>query len=92
VPYLAGEAREVRGGGDPVGTELFGSRALRRGEWKVTDLGDGHWRLFNVAEDPGETKNLAGQHPELLRALSQAWDDYARQNGVILPSEVRYRP
>jgi arylsulfatase len=82
----------VRGTRDIVGTELFGSRSVRRGEWKLTDIGDRQWRLFNLAEDPGETRNLAEQRPELVRELSQAWADYARRNGVILPSEVRYRP
>jgi arylsulfatase len=92
VPYLTGQARSVRGTRDIVGTELFGSRSVRRGEWKLTDIGDRQWRLFNLAEDPGETRNLAEQRPELVRELSQAWADYARRNGVILPSEVRYRP
>lgn len=92
VPYLTGKARAVRGAKDIVGTELFGSRSLRRGEWKVTDIGDGQWRLFNLAEDPGETRNLADRHPDLVRELSQAWGDYAHRNGVILPSQVRYRP
>jgi len=92
VPYLTGKAQTVRGSADSLGTELFGSRSMRRGEWKITDIGDGQWRLFDLASDPGETRDLAGQDPARLRALTQAWDDYAEKNGIVLPNDVRYRP
>jgi len=68
------------------------SRSLRQGNWKITDIGDGVWRLFNLAIDPGETRDLARDEPQRLRALAARWEEYARQNGVILPSEATYRP
>ena len=46
--------------------------------------GDGVWRLFNLAEDPGETRDLAGEHPQKLAQLQAAWDEYARDVGVVL--------
>ena len=92
VPYLTGRAKAVHGAEEAVGTELFGSRSIRQGDWKISDIGDGQWRLFDLANDPGETRDLAGQQPERLRALIQAWDDYARNRGVIMPDGVRYRP
>jgi arylsulfatase len=69
----------------PVGEELFGSRSLRQGDWKVTDIGDGSWRLFNVASDPGETRDLSSIEPARKVALVKAWENYAKQVGVVMP-------
>lgn len=68
-----------------VGSELFGSRSLRRGDWKITDLGDGRWRLFNIAADPGETRDLSDREPGRKGALIEAWEAYAQDVGVVLP-------
>jgi arylsulfatase A-like enzyme len=69
-----------------VGTELFGSRSLRRGDWKIADISDGVWHLFNVARDPGETRDLSAQEPARKAALIKAWDAYAQNVGVVLPN------
>lgn len=90
--WLRGEAAQVRGPQDALGTELFGSRALRQGEWKITDIGDGRWHLFNLVADPGETRDLAAANPEKLAALAALWEAYAKANNIVIPSEVRYRP
>lgn len=67
----------------PVGSELFGSRALHQGDWKITDTGDGKWRLFNIASDPGETRDLSADEPARKAALIKAWDAYAADVGVV---------
>ena len=90
--WLRGEAAQVRGAGDALGTELFGSRALRQGDWKITDIGDGRWRLFNLAADPGETRDLAAADPAKLAQLARLWNAYAKANNVVIPTEARYRP
>ena len=46
--------------------------------------GDGVWRLFNLVEDPGETRDLASVHPQEMKALQMAWDEYAQDVGVVL--------
>lgn len=43
--------------------------AVRRGDWKAIWDEAGPEQLFHLASDPGETHNLAEQHPELLRDL-----------------------
>jgi arylsulfatase A-like enzyme len=78
-----------------IGEKLFGGRSLRRGDWKITDVGDGTWRLFYVANDPGETIDLSGSQGAQKTQLVAAWEDYARQVGVILPEpsqQIRNRP
>ncbi|MEM1112769.1 MAG: arylsulfatase [Pseudomonadota bacterium] len=87
VPVWQGENAAPRQG---FGTELFGSRALRDGDWKASlimpPLGSGQWELFNMAKDPGEAVNLAQQQPEQLEAMLAAYDEYVATNGVIHPS------
>ena len=92
VPYLNGKAKQVYSPNDAYGFELFGSRALRQGDWKVTDIGDGQWKLFNIAADPGETRDLAAQEPAVFQRLQQAWERYAAEVGVVLPNQQEYRP
>jgi arylsulfatase len=90
LPFLRGEAATVHGSDFSMGWELFGRRALRRGDWKIVWLfepyGPGRWQLFDLAADPLESKDLAAARPDTLAELVKAWDDYAHRNGVILPS------
>lgn len=87
--WLRGAARAVYGAADPVGAELFGGRSLRQGEWKLLDRGDGQWRLFNIAHDPGETQDLSAREPRRRADLVKAHDAYAAEVGVI-PPEPRH--
>ncbi|WP_022683511.1 arylsulfatase [Sphingobium bisphenolivorans] len=98
VPVLSGSQGAVRQSSEPVGTELFYRRALRKGDWKAVYLpasgsayprksvGNGTWQLFNVAKDPAETHDLAPSEPVKLRELIADWDSYAREKGVVLPA------
>ncbi len=90
--WLRNANARVYGSDDGVGAELFGSRAYRRGDWKLTDIGDGVWRLFDIARDPGETRDLSLVHPDRTAELAAAWDRYAKEVGVILPDAIPYRP
>jgi arylsulfatase len=92
VPLLAGKSGAVRGERDWVGWELFGNRALRRGDWKILHLlraagGTGEWQLFNLKADPAETHDLAKDNPDRLKELVALWDEYAKNNGVILSGD-----
>lgn len=72
-----------------VATELFGNRAIRQGDWKAhyinPPLGSGQWELFNMASDPGESRNLAEAHPEKLAELIARYAAYDQRVGVIAP-------
>jgi arylsulfatase len=70
-----------------VGFELFEMKAFIQGQWKLSRLpepfGTGGWELFDLYKDPGETRNLADTHPERLSAMRDAWEEFARDNGVF---------
>lgn len=60
--------------------------AIRDGDWKLLEyFEDNHLELYNLREDLGESRDLAGQQPEQaarLRARLQAW---RQQVGAQLP-------
>ena len=91
IPLIKGENGidfENRG----FGSELFGVRAYRKGEWKILKLpvpyGSGEWQLYNLKNDPGENNDLAKNQAEILEELSKLWEDYAKENGVVEPNKL----
>jgi arylsulfatase len=89
VPSLKNSNEAVYLSDEYVGGEMFGGRWLRQGDYKVIlvpkPFGNGEWHFYNVVKDPGETKNLANEKPELFKELQLAWDRYAAETGVVLP-------
>jgi arylsulfatase A-like enzyme len=66
-----------------------GQRAVFRGDWKALWIappnGIGGWQLFDLAEDPGETTDLAAIHPDVMSELAAAWQRHADEVGVTPP-------
>jgi arylsulfatase len=93
-PVLAGEAESPRAANDALAWELFGNRAVRRGDWKlrweIKPFGKGDWELFNLASDSAERKDLAIERPDKLAEMVALWDDYVHANHVVLPSRSPY--
>lgn len=49
--------------------------------------------LFNTETDPGQTQNLARQHPDVVRKLQARWDGYrTAKAGQVVPTSVRHDP
>lgn len=74
-----------------VGWELYGNRALIKGDWKSVltwpPEGNGQWQLFNLKEDPTETRDLSAENPALAANMIDLWNDYAATNGVAIFDE-----
>ncbi|MBR9911715.1 MAG: arylsulfatase [Gammaproteobacteria bacterium] len=89
LPLLQGTVEETYSSNDAVAWELFGHRAVRRGDWKLVSLrppyGDGSWQLFNLAEDLAESNDLSARRPDLVEQMRQDWSRYAEETGVVLP-------
>jgi arylsulfatase/uncharacterized sulfatase len=85
-PLLRGEPGGERGPDDVVGVEVSGNAALFRGDFKIVrnmpPVGDGRWRLYNLRRDPGETRDLSAEDPDLLADMLRAYEAYARDAGV----------
>jgi len=88
VGMLNGSTQSPRSPGDWLGWELFGNRAIRQGDWKISWLyepfGTEDWQLFNLAEDPGEQYDLTDKFPKKREELIALWDEYVETNGVII--------
>jgi arylsulfatase A-like enzyme len=77
---------------------MLGTRGIWEDGWKASALhapisGKGHfdqdkWELFHVDEDRSESKNVADQHPDKLKALIDAWNQEAKDN-FVLPLDDR---
>lgn len=66
--------------------ELGGQQAMRMREWKGLRLGlaknpDAPLQLFNLKEDVGETRDVAGDHPAVVKEIEQ------RMANAYAPSE-----
>lgn len=92
LPFLQRRVSRIHGPDAAFGSELFGSRSLRKGDWKITDTGDGRWRLFHIATDPGETDDLAAREPARLAELEADWQRYASEVGVVVPTQRFHSP
>ncbi len=87
VPLLTGAREEIYDAQTPVGLEVSGNAALYKGDFKLVRAlpryGDGSWRLFNLATDPGETSDLSTVLPEKFVELLRDYEHYAAEMGVL---------
>jgi arylsulfatase len=77
---------------------MLGTRGIWEDGWKAAALhapisGAGHfdqdeWELYHVDQDRSESKNLAKEQPEKLKALIAAWFEEADRN-FVLPLDDR---
>ena len=88
VEVLSGSRKELYRGDEYISGEMLNGKWTRKGDFKAMSVappyGPGKWQLYNVAKDPGETRDLAKQKPGLLKELQAAWDRYASDVGVVL--------
>ena len=87
LPVISGAAKRVRGPDEVLGYELSGNKALFKGDYKLLSnlapVGDGQWRLYNIVQDPGETKDLQHALPELFQTLQADYAKWSKANGVL---------
>lgn len=87
VPVIEGRVERPYGEDDPIGYELAGNAALFLGDHKIVmnrgPVGDNRWHLFDIARDPGETKDLSDREPARLQHMLSLYEAYARNNGVL---------
>lgn len=83
---LTGAAASAYDADTPVGLEAAGDSALFKGDLKLTRnagaLGSPEWRLYDIANDPGETKDLSAQMPAKAAEMLADYKAWAARVGV----------
>ncbi len=69
-----------------------GLALVRQNRWKIvtTDgpFDESKFELYDVAADPGEIRNLAGDEPEKLAELVAIWRVKRKEMGILLPEDL----
>ncbi len=83
LPALAGERLPDRK--NPIFFEWGSGGAVREGDWKLVtktlskkskDPRKARWELYNLREDPTETKDIAVAHQVVVQRLGRRWQDW----------------
>lgn len=85
----------MKGGTRPpptLGWEHEGNRALRQGKWKLVSRHKQPWELFDIEADRTEQHDLAGQDPQRVAAMAQAWEQWATRCQVLDWEQVQRLP
>jgi len=86
--FLEGEMERPRSDEQWVAFELFGNSYVIEADYKALRVrtgmyGDGKWHLYNIKNDPGETRPLDEEMPERLERLITIYEQYAKDKGVV---------
>lgn len=79
------------------GDESYGRAYLRSadGKWKArwteppSGPVDGHWELFDIGADRGETNDLAAANPSIVSGLVSQWQQYLGNVGGVEPLQPK---
>lgn len=92
----ASASPQVRPANATFALEYLGQGYVHRADgWKLSrtavpgvalpNYGAMPWRLFNVQDDRGETRDLAAERPDIVEELKKEWDRYVLDNAVLVP-------
>ena len=82
---------QINNGAEPrvLFFEHQGNRAVRSGKWKLVALDDEPWELYDVTIDRTEMNDLAQKHPDRVKQMAAAWDEWGARNQVTpLPRDL----
>ncbi|HMK29154.1 MAG TPA: arylsulfatase [Terriglobales bacterium] len=87
VSLLSGVSDRVYASDISISQELSGGSAVYRGDYKlvrnIPPYGDRKWHLYNLHTDPTEFSDITATEPERVKAMSDAYAEYVKKNGVI---------
>lgn len=85
--FLAGTALNIHDEDEPIGYELGGSSVLFKGDYKIVinrfEQNETEWHLFNIKIDPGETRDLIEERPELFAEMLADYEEWEEANNVL---------
>ena len=87
-PYLEGAMKAPRSEDSWHAFELFGNAYVVKGNYKAIRVrsgmyGDGLWHLYDIRNDPGETRPLEESEPKRLSELVAIYEAYAAEKGIV---------
>jgi arylsulfatase A-like enzyme len=93
LPVLKGDSTDIVRTEGQFGDEIYGrasvySKDLRwKARWTEPPIGptDGHWELFDLNADRGETTDVSAQHAQFMNTLFGQWQDYMSKVGGVEP-------
>ncbi len=66
--------------------------AIRSQQWRAVQARPGQWALYDMESDPGETTNVAKQHPELIATFRDEYEAFLTEVDALnmqpLPIQV----
>jgi arylsulfatase A-like enzyme len=86
LPYLAGPVAAMPS--RDLFWRFWNQTAVRSGDWKLIVAGD-YKLLFNLKDDPGETKNVITEHADIAKRLEQK---LATWNAKMKPPGIPRKP
>ncbi len=63
-------------------------KGLTAGDWKISSISDGPWRLYNIQNDPAESRDLATARPDKVAEMSGRWFQFAATR-TSMPADLR---
>ncbi|MEM1144491.1 MAG: arylsulfatase [Pseudomonadota bacterium] len=92
LPYLSGSSASIHSKDYVTALYHSGRAFLRQGKWKLATLeppfDERKFALFDLASDPGETRDLKSIHPDKFKELIELWRERRRTLGILLPEDL----
>jgi len=89
VEVLNGKSDSVYDNDIAVSWELFGRRAVRKGDlklvWLPDPFGNDDWQLYDLSKDPAELNDISKEQPMQRKEMIEIWNQYSKDVGVVLP-------
>jgi len=88
-PVLNSSAESIHGANEAIGSEMFNSTAVYKGQWEALRPGSeptGKWQLYNIVTDPAQNNNLAQEHPDIVQQMMTDYQKYAEEVGIVIPT------
>ena len=86
LPVLTGQSHDVWNN-DSFAIEVSGNSAVYQNNWKIvrvkSPLGDEQWHLYDVVNDPSETKDLATAQAVIFQEMLNEYQAYANNVGIV---------
>jgi arylsulfatase A-like enzyme len=77
----------------PMFWRVWRDRAVRTGKWKLVWSGDARPRLYDLAADIEEEKDLAAEQPATVSKMQEAWKTWNKKNiAPLFEFELKFGP